>query len=90
MTPEVKLPEVNLSVIDKQASMLGGHHSLMRREKGGGRERLPVCFSSADPDLFVANLPGTEKLYDVLVHDVNFLTEILQMYYTGAQRKVTM
>ncbi len=44
VTLEMQLPKANLSVLDKRANILGGHGSLMGRERGGGQARRPVGF----------------------------------------------
>ncbi len=68
ITLEMRMPRVNLSMLDKRANMLDGHCS-PTEGRGRGGVRRPVGFSDINPDRFTACIPDTEMLYEM--NDIN-------------------
>ena len=83
VTLEMRLPRVKLSVLDKRASMLGGHYSMGGGDLAGGMRR-PLGFRAINVDVFSASIPATDMLYDM--NDVNkFNTNITDALYNCAK-----
>ena len=82
---ELRLPTVDLSMLDKRASMLGCYATLTGGggARGGGVRR-PVGYNAINPDFFVAGIPVPETLYDM--NNVNtFNTNVVSVLYECAK-----